>query len=325
MAQSRRLIHGDKIHILTGPVCGHEGPAAAQVANETDTPFVNDPGGADTMTKWTRIPQIVRTGVCGSQVGHPFGDYLYKELGARNVTYISQDYNWGHEVTLGGIAVYQAVGGKVAKIIWAPMGTTDYGPLLASIPPDTDAVVAVVVGANRTRLLEQWFNFGYDRKFKIYGSYWLHEDALPFVGDKADGLIAYGLTYSSGIDTPENKAFVDSYARKYKSIPSWMAESAYTGSLWTKTAIDAIKGNVEDKKAFLKAMRTVKVKAPRGPLHLDDYDHPVQNVYIAKVVKVNHPILGEVRMTVPIKTYKEVSQFWTWKPSEFLARGPYKR
>jgi branched-chain amino acid transport system substrate-binding protein len=104
-----------------------------------------------------------------------------------------------------------------------------------------------------------------------------------------------------------------------------MAESAYTGSLWTKTAIDAIKGNVEDKKAFLKAMRTVKVKAPRGPLHLDDYDHPVQNVYIAKVVKVNHPILGEVRMTVPIKTYKEVSQFWTWKPSEFLARGPYKR
>ena len=324
-AQSRRLIHGEKIHILSGPVCGHETQAAAQIANETDTPFVNDPGGADTVTKWTRVPQLVRTGVCGSQVGHPWGDYLYKELGARNVTYIAQDYTWGQEVTLGGIAVYKAAGGKVAKIIWAPIGTTDYGPLLGAIPPDTDAVVAVVVGADRARLAQQWFNFGYDRKFKIYGGYWLHEDALPFMDDRVVGLIAQSAHYSSGIDTPENKAFVDSYAKKYKSIPSWFGESAYTASLWIKTAIDSINGKVEDKKAFLQAMRKVKIKAPRGPLYLDEYDHPIQNIYISKVVKVKHPILGDVRMTVPIKTYPEVSQFWTWKPAEFLARGPYIR
>jgi branched-chain amino acid transport system substrate-binding protein len=325
VSQSRRLIHGEKIHILTGPVCGHEAPAAAQVANETDTPFVCDPAGADTLTKWTRFPQLVRTSVSGSQIGHPFGDYLYKELGARNVTYIGQDYNWGHEVTLGGVEVFKQLGGKIAKIIWAPMGTTDYGPLLASIPPDTDAVVAVVVGADRARLLEQWFNFGYDRKFKIYGGYWLHEDALPLVDDRAVGKIAYSLNYSSGINTPENKAFVDAYAKKYKSIPSWMAETGYTSSLWIKTALDAIKGKVEDKKAFLNAMRKAKIKAPRGPLYMDEYDNPVQNVYIAKVVKVKHPILGDVKMTEPVKTYTAVSQFWTWKPDEFMARGPYKR
>jgi hypothetical protein len=28
---------------------------------------------------------------------------------------------------------------------------------------------------------------------------------------------------------------------------------------------------------------------------------------------------------VPVKTYPAVSQFWTWTPEEFLARGPYKR
>ena len=64
---------------------------------------------------------------------------------------------------------------------------------------------------------------------------------------------------------------------------------------------------------------------PRGPLTLDEYDNPIQNVYISKIEKQKHPVLGEVLIPVPVKTYEGVSQFWTWKPEEFLARGPYKR
>ena len=36
------------------------------------------------------------------------------------------------------------LGGKVARVIWAPLATTDYGASLAAIPSDSDAVVAVV-------------------------------------------------------------------------------------------------------------------------------------------------------------------------------------
>ena len=69
-------------------------------------------------------------------------------------------------------------------------------------------------------------------------------------------------------------------------------------------------------------MRTVQVKAPRGPLKLDAYDNPIQNVYISRIQKIKHPVLGEVLANVPIKTYENVSQFWTWKPEEFLKHGP---
>jgi branched-chain amino acid transport system substrate-binding protein len=72
-------------------------------------------------------------------------------------------------------------------------------------------------------------------------------------------------------------------------------------------------------------MRTVSVKAPRGPLKLDAYDNPIQNVYVAKVEKIKHPVLGDVLVNRPVKTYEAVSQFWTWTPEQFLARGPYKR
>jgi branched-chain amino acid transport system substrate-binding protein len=325
ITQARRLVHQEKVHIMIGPLCGHEGPAVAQVSKETGVPLVMDTAGADNVTKWDRTPTVVRTAVSASQIGHPFGDYLYKELGARNVTFIGQDYTWGHEVTLGMVQTFKELGGKVAKIIWNPIGTKDYGPTVASIDSGSDAVVAVVVGADRIRLFESWFGFGMDKKFKIYGGYWMHQDALPQMDDRAIGMIGNSLHYAAGLDTPANKTFVDAFAKKHKRLPSWFSESAYTASLWTRTAIEQIKGNVEDKDAFLKAMRGATIQAPRGTLKMDEYDNPIQNVYVTRIQKINHPAVGAVLTNVPIKTYENVSQFWTWGPEEFLKRGPYKR
>ena len=127
LTQARRVVHQEKVHFMVGPLCGHEGPAVAQVSKETGVPLVMDTAGADNVTKWDRTPTVVRTAVSASQIGHPFGDYLYKELGARNVTFIAQDYTWGHEVTLGVVQTFKDAGGKVAKIIWNPIGTKDYG------------------------------------------------------------------------------------------------------------------------------------------------------------------------------------------------------
>ena len=136
----------------------------------------------------------------------------------------------------------------------------------------------------------------------------MHQDALPQMDDRAIGMIGNSLHYAAGLDTPENKAFVDAFAKKYKRLPSWFSESAYTASLWTRTAIEAIKGNVEDKDAFLKAMRSATIKAPRGTLKMDEYDNPIQNVYMTHIQKINHPVLGAVLTNVPIKTYARTSR-----------------
>ena len=106
LTQARRLALQEKVNILVGPLCGHEGPAVAQVSKETGIPLVMDAAGADDVTKWNRTPTVVRTAVSSSQIGHPLGEYLYKELGLRNVTFIGQDYTFGHEVTLGAIKTF---------------------------------------------------------------------------------------------------------------------------------------------------------------------------------------------------------------------------
>ena len=325
ITHTRRLVHQEKVHFIIGPLCGHEGPAVAQASRETGVPVLMSVAGADEVTKWKRVPTVIRTGFSSSQPSHPFGEWVYKEAACRTATAIGQDYTFGHENLLGAIATFKEAGGNVLKIFWTPIGTTDYGPILAGIPSGTQCVIVTVVGTDRNRLFEQWFDFGYDKKYKIYGNYWLLADVLPQVDDRAVGLISKSLQYAAGIDTPENKAFVDAFAKKYKDLPAYFAESNYATGLWAKTAIEAINGRVEDREAFLGAVRKATINAPRGKLRLDAYDNPIQNVYIFKVAKINHPILGSVKVNVPIKTYENVSQFWKWKPEEYLARGPYKR
>ena len=67
---------------------------------------------------------------------------------------------------------------------------------------------------------------------------------------------------------------------------------------------------------FVEELRDV----PRGPMKLDDYMNPIQNIYIRKVERVG----GELQNTV-IQTYPNVSQFWTYKPEEFLKQPVYSR
>ena len=121
-----------------------------------------------------------------------------------------------------------------------------------------------------------------DKKHKIYGTYWLQEDMLPQIDDRAVGLISNSLQLCGRHRHAGEQGVRRRLCGKHKRLPSWFAESAYTAGLWTKTAIDSINGNVEDREAFLKAMRTVQIKAPRGPLKLDAYDNPIQNVYVAE-------------------------------------------
>ena len=229
LTQARRLVLQEKVHFMVGPLCGHEGPAVAQVSKETGVPLVMDAAGADNVTKWDRTPTVVRTAISSSQIGHPFGEYLYKELGLRNVTFIGQDYTFGHEVTLGAIKTFTELGGKVARLIWNPIGTKDYGTT------------------------DQHHSGRHRRRRRDHRRRGPHPPVRGLVqlrhGQEAQDLrhlLAAGrhaaadrrsrgrpdrnsLQYVAGIDTPENKAFVDAYAAKHKRLPSWFAEFGLYG------------------------------------------------------------------------------------------------
>ena len=82
-----------------------------------------------------------------------------------------------------------------------------------------------------------------------------------------------------------------------------------------------INGDVENRAKLLAALKQVELKdVPRGPMKLDHYGNPIQNIYVRKVEKVK----GELQNTV-IHTFPNVSQFWKYKPEEFLKQPVYSR
>jgi branched-chain amino acid transport system substrate-binding protein len=69
------------------------------------------------------------------------------------------------------------------------------------------------------------------------------------------------------------------------------------------------------------ALRRVEITdAPRGPVKLDVYGNPTQNIYIRRVERV-----GGVLQNTVIYTYPAVGQFWTYDPQKFLEQPVYSR
>jgi branched-chain amino acid transport system substrate-binding protein len=86
-------------------------------------------------------------------------------------------------------------------------------------------------------------------------------------------------------------------------------------------AAKAVNGRVEDRPAFMAALRAVQIAdSPRGPVKMDPYGNPTQNIYIRKIERVG----GKLQNTV-IYTYPNVSQFWKYNPEEFLKQPVYSR
>ena len=81
-------------------------------------------------------------------------------------------------------------------------------------------------------------------------------------------------------------------------------------------------GKVEDRERFVGAVRRASetTEDPRGPIQLDEYGNPTQNIYVLKVERVG----GKLQNTV-VHAYPMVSQFWTYKPEEFLKLPAYDR
>jgi len=284
-------------------------------------PMVYPVVSADDLTQRRRSDWIVRTGWSGSQPNHAFGEYAYRTLGIRSVVTIALDYAFGWESVGGFERTFVAGGGRIQQKLWVPLSVHDFAPYLAQIPRDVDAVYALLLGRSALQFMRQYQEFGLKRRVKLIGGgTTTDEHVLPFMGDEALGTIT-ALHYSAALDTPANKAFAETYRTRYKKVPSYYSESMYTGGKWLIAAINAIDGRVEDRQSLIDALKRVKPDGlPRGPVTLDEYGNPVENVYIRRVDRVN----GQLQNTV-IDTFPNVSQFWKYAPADYLREPLYAR
>lgn len=321
LTKTRKLVEKDGVHLMTGGMSAATAYAIAPYIDSKEIPMTYPIMAADDITQ-RKVPKwIVRTGWSSSQPHQPFGEYAYNTLKFRKVSVIAYDFAFGWECVGGFHKTFEDAGGKILQKIWVPMTAQDLSPYLSQISKDADAVFAVFSGRLTLQFVKQYKEFGLKDKIPLIGGGTVtDEHALPSMGDEAIGIIT-PLIYSEVLDNPANKKFVKGFREKAKKAASYYSEGTYTGARWIVEAIKKTNGDVENRANLLKALKQVELSdLPRGPMRLDEYGNPIQNIYIRKVEKVG----GALQNTV-IHTYQNVSQFWKWKPEEFLKQPVYSR
>ena len=322
LTKLRKIVEHDRVHIVAGVLFGHIGYAMAPKVEEYRIPALFTVAASDDLTQRLKYRWVIRTGWASSQPSHPFGEYAARTLGYRKVAVVASDYAFGWEVVGGFQRTFEENGGQVIQKLWAPLGVMDLSPYIAKIRRDADAVLTMIAGASTLQFLRQYEEAGLKARIPLIGGGPAVDEALlPSMGDEALGVVT-PLIYSGALETPANRRFVKEYRARFGKVPSYFSETNYTSGRWINEAVKALGGNVEDREKLLTALRKVEIAdAPRGPVRLDTYGNPIQNVYFRKVERNRE---GELQNTV-IVTIPAVSQFWKYSPDAFLRQPVYSR
>ncbi|MBI5110507.1 MAG: ABC transporter substrate-binding protein [Rhodovulum sp.] len=316
--KASELIERDRVDVVLGPLAAFEMLAINDYIRQQGTPVMSL-AGAEDITQRLANPWVMRGSASSAQCCHALGDYAAKELKYKRAATISEDFAFGYEQMSGFQRVFEEGGGKVVKKLWPPMITPDYTPYIAQFG-NVDCVVNGFAGSNPVKFMRAYADLGMKRIPLLAGWTAMDDALLKSLGDEAVGVVS-AAWYSASLDNPVNKQFVADMAKDYNVIPGGYSAGMYVAGQVVEAALAKTGGKADDKKALNEALRGVSLtETPRGPVKFDAYGNVVGDVQIRRCERKGGQLVNTI-----VKTYSDVSQFWTYGDKAFLANPVYAR
>jgi branched-chain amino acid transport system substrate-binding protein len=317
--KAQEVIERDRVNVILGPLAAFELLAITEYVRDHATPLISL-AAAEDVTQRKANPFVIRPAASSGQCSHAMGDYAAKELKFKRVATISDDFAFGHEQMSAFQRVFEDAGGKVVRKLWPPLVTPDYTPFIAQIG-DVDGVFHGFAGSNPVKFMRAYADLGLKGKVPLLAGWTGLDDALlKSLGDEAVGVMSAAY-YSAAADTPSNKRFVAAMQKDYGVLPGGYSAGMYVAGQCVEAAIQQLGDKAEDRKALAEALHKVSLAdTPRGAVKFDQYGNVIGEVFIRRCEKKDGQLVNTV-----IKTYPNVSQFWTYDEKEFLANPVYTR
>jgi branched-chain amino acid transport system substrate-binding protein len=317
-SKTQELVEKNGVHCLVGPLAAFEALAIEDYVRQSEMPTLSI-AAAEDMTQRQASPWLVRATSTSAQCAHPMGDYAAKRLKYKRMIAIADDIAYGHEMLAGFQRVFEDNNGQIVQKLFPPLTVPDYGSYIGQLKK-ADAIFLGFAGSNGFRFLRQLYEYGMKDQIDVIGGMTaLDEAVLRNMGDEALGIIT-ACWYSAELDAKPNQVFAPAFRKEFKYDPGFYAASTYVSAAVLDAAVKAVNGKVEDKKAFMAALRATNIDTARGPVRFDEFGNVVGNVYIRKIVRKDGRLVNSV-----IDTYPDVSQFWTYDKTEFLKNPVYSR
>jgi len=317
--KAQEVIERDKVNVILGPLAAFELLAITDYVRDNATPLISL-AAAEDVTQRKANPFVIRPSATSAQCCHVMGDYAAKELKYKRAATISEDFAFGYEQMAGFQRVFEDNGGKVVKKLWPPLVTPDYTPFIAQIK-NVDCVFNGFAGSNPVKFMRAYADLGLKGKIALLAGWTAMDDALlKSLGDEAVGVLSAAF-YSASGPSQSNKRFLAAMQKDYGVLPGGYSAGMYVAGQCVEAAIQAIGAKADDRKALAEALHKVSLAdTPRGAIKFDQYGNVIGEVFIRRCERKDGQLVNTV-----IKSYPNVSQFWTYNEKEFLANPVYAR
>jgi branched-chain amino acid transport system substrate-binding protein len=315
--KAQELVEREHVDVILGPLAAFELLAITDYIAQVKTPTLSL-AAAEDLTQRRPNPYFLRASATSAQAMHPMADFAAKELKLKRVMTISEDFAFGYEQMGGFQQTFEDEGGRIVKKLWPPIVTPDYTPYLAQIS-DCDGVCQGFAGSNPLRFMKQYANFGL--KLPVVGGETAGDDALlRSLGDEAIGMFSC-CPYTLDLDTESNKRFIAGMQKDYGVDPGFYAAGLYVNGAVVEAGLQKTGGKSDDKEALMTALKSVSLSnTPRGPIKFDHLGNVIGDFYVRRCEKSGGRLVNRT-----VKTYKDVSQFWTYDEKKFLSQPVYSR
>lgn len=297
---ARKLVEQDGVELVIGPLSGSEGIAIRDYAKtQPQATFINGISGAQETTYVTPAENFFRFNTDGAQWSAGLGDYVFNEKGYKTVATVGEDYSFIYTQVFGFALEYCAAGGEITERFWVPLGTKDFGSIIAALPDDVDAIYLGLGGGDAVNFLNQYQQAGGDANL-IGGSIMVDGTVLNSKGSAKDALIG---TPSSGPqadtwDDPKWQAYVKAYQDAFAPedrfpSPSLLGTGYYNATTAAFTCLDEVSGDLSDgHAAFRQCLSTLELDAPNGKITLDENRQAVGTNFVSEVVQLDDGTLA---------------------------------
>ncbi|MDO9637576.1 MAG: ABC transporter substrate-binding protein [Pseudotabrizicola sp.] len=323
--QARRLIEQDGVDIILGPLSGSEGIAMRDYAKTIpDKTVINGISGALETTWVDPAPNFFRFNLDGAQWGSGLGAYVVNEKGWNRVVTVAADYSFGYTNFLGFAVDFCKSGGEIVEKFWVPLGSSDFGGVIAALPDDVDAIYLGMGGTDAINFLNQFEQAGAETNL-IGGSIMADATVLGSRGRAKEALIGTPTSGPLANDNPDEawQTYLQAYQEAFPEnerlpTPSLFGVGYYNATLAMIAGLNAVNGDMGEGQAALhEALSSLSLDTPLGNVTLNENRQATGSVFVTEVVEGAD---GNLTSTFKART-DGVTQTLGMTAEEFTAMG----
>jgi branched-chain amino acid transport system substrate-binding protein len=279
---AERMLKRDKVDVMTGIVFQNILQAVEQPVFAAQTYYISTNTGPSDLAGEKCNPYFFAVSWVSDSYSEATGKNV-NDKGYKNVFVIAPNYPGGVDVVNGFKRYYK---GGYAGEVYTKLGQLDYAVELSQLrAAKPDAVFFFLPGGMGVNFLKQYQQAGLNKDFPLFGTGWsFDQDTLAAVGEATLGALN-AAHWNLDLDNPQNRRFVADFEKKYNRLPNEYASQGYDAAMLIDAAVRDVKGKVEDKAAFGKALQAANFKSVRGAFRFNSNHFPVQNYYLRQVVK----------------------------------------